>query len=240
MSWAGFGRFGHMSVFRRHSTPPYRDAPQTNRSLTSACTGYTTQLSYYNGKVFEFTREFAFNTSVFSNMNIAGILEALIPVCGGIYGTLLGFKRIKPRNLNPRAAALVAQLRWLGPLVILFGLSLLWQTNIDKRPSVEEIVRGMRQKVTLPVAVDEVTRLDAFDHEGQRIIYRMTITKPPQTESERDALIAAMRQLLRSQGCKDENYQRLFQQDIAVEIVYTIGDTRYPGILVTRADCDRS
>jgi hypothetical protein len=173
-------------------------------------------------------------------MNIAGILEALIPVCGGIYGTLLGFKRIKPRNLNPRAAALVAQLRWLGPLVILFGLWLLWQTNIDKRPNVEEIVRGMRQKVTLPVAVDEATRLDAFDHEGQRIIYRMTITKPPQTEAERDALIAAMRQLVRSQGCKNENYQRLLRQDITLEIVYTIGDMQYPGILMTPADCGRA
>jgi len=173
-------------------------------------------------------------------MNITGIFEALIPLCGGIYGTLLGFKRIKPQNLNPRTAALVAQLRWLGPLVILFGLWLLWQTNIEKRPNVEEIVRGMRQKVTLPVAVDEATRLDAFDHEGQRIIYRMTITKPPQTEAERDALIAAMRQLLRSQGCKNENYQRLLRQDIALEIVYTIGDTQYPGILVTQADCARS
>lgn len=173
-------------------------------------------------------------------MNITRILEALIPLCGGIYGTLLGFKRIKPQNLNPRAATLVAQLRWLGPVVIAFGLWLLWQTYIDKRPNVEEIVRAMRQKITLPVAVDENTRLDAFDNEGQRIIYRMTITKPPQTETERDALIAAMRQLLKSQGCRNENYQRLLRQDIALEIVYTIGDTQYPGILVTQEDCGRS
>ena len=173
-------------------------------------------------------------------MTITGILEALIPLCGGIYGTLLGFKRIRPQHLNPMATAVVAKLRWLGPLVIVFGLWLLWQAFVDKRPNVEEIVRGMRQKITLPVAVDEITRLDAFDNEGQRIIYRMTITKPPQTETERDALIAAMRQLLRSQGCRNENYQHLFRQDIALEIVYTIGDTQYPGILVTQADCGRS
>ncbi len=173
-------------------------------------------------------------------MTITGILEALIPLCGGIYGTLLGFKRIKSRHLSPGATALVAQLRWLGPLVIVFGLWLLWQAYVDRRPNVEEIVQGMRQNVTLPVAVDEMTRLDAFDNEGQRIIYRMTITKPPQTEAKRDALIAAMRQILRSQGCTNENYQRLLRQDIAIEIVYTIDDTQYPGILVTQADCGRS
>ncbi len=173
-------------------------------------------------------------------MTITGILEALIPLCGGIYGTLLGFKSIKPRHLNPRATAVVAQLRWLGPLVIVFGLWLLWQGFVDKRPNVEEIVRGMRQKVTLPFAVDKNTRLDAFDNEGQHIVYRMTITNPPQTEEERDALIAAMRQLLRSQGCRNENYQHLLTQDIALEFVYTIENTQYPGILVTRADCGRS
>lgn len=170
-------------------------------------------------------------------MTITGILEALIPLCGGIYGTLLGFKRIKPRHLNLGATALVAQLRWLGPLVIVFGLWLLWQAFGDQRPNVEEIVRGMRQKVTLPVAVDEITRLDAFDNEGQRIIYRMTITSPPQTEAERDVLLAAMRQHLKAQGCRNENYQRLLAQGITLEFVYTIEDTPYTGIIVTQADC---
>lgn len=124
--------------------------------------------------------------------------------------------------------------------MIVFGLWLLWQAFINKRPNVEEIVQGMRQKVTLPIAVDEITRLDAFDNEGQRIIYRMTITRPPPTEAESDALIKAMRQLLTSQGCENENYQRLLRQDIGLEFVYTIGDTQYPGILITPADCGRS
>ena len=173
-------------------------------------------------------------------MNTTGILEALIPLCGGIYGTLLGYKCIKPRNLNPSVAALVAQLRWLGPLVVFFGLWLLWQASGDTRPNVNEIVQGMRQKISLPVAIDETTRLDAFDSEGQRIIYRLTITKPPQTEAKRDALIAAMGQLLRSRECENESYRLLLRQDIALEFVYTIGDKQYPGILMTQSDCGRS
>ena len=175
-------------------------------------------------------------------MNTAGILEALIPVCGGIYATLLGFELIKLRKANPGAVALalVPQLRWLGPVVIVFGLWMLWHAYLDQRPTAEEIVRGMRQKVTLPVAVDEVTRLDAFDSDGQRIIYRMTVTAPPQTEAETGALIAALRERLRSQGCTNENYQRLFRQNIDLEFVYTIGGKQYPGILVTPADCGRS
>ncbi len=173
-------------------------------------------------------------------MNIAGTLEALIPLCGGIYGTLLGFKLVKPRKFNPGAAALVAQLRWLGPLVIVFGLWMLWLAYLDQRPNVQEIVRGMRQKVTLPLAVDEITRLDAFDSEGQRIIYRMTIIEPPQTAAEKDALIATMRERLRSQGCTNETYQRLLRENIALEFVYTIAGKQYPGILVTPADCGHS
>jgi hypothetical protein len=173
-------------------------------------------------------------------MNATGILEALIPLCGGIYATLLGFECIKPRNLNPSATGLVTQLRWLGPLVVAFGLWLLWQASFDTQANVGEIVQGMRQKIDLPVAIDETTRLDAFDYEGQRIIYRLTISKPPQTEAKRDALIAAMAQRLRSQGCENENYQLLLRQDIALEFVYTIADKQYPGILVTQADCGRS
>ncbi len=173
-------------------------------------------------------------------MNTAGILEALIPLCAGIYATLLGFELVKLRKVNPGAAAVIPQLRWLGPLVIVFGLWMLWQAYFDQRPTAEEIVRGMRQKVTLPVAVDEVTRLDAFDSDGRRIIYRMTVTEPLQTEAERDALIKAMRERLRSQGCSNENYQRLLGQNIALEFLYTIGGKQYPGILLTPADCGRS
>ena len=162
----------------------------------------------------------------------------MVPLCGGMYGTLLGFRLVKPGNLNPRVSALLPQLRWLGPLVIVFGLWMFWQA-LDQRPNAEEIVRGMRQKVSLPVAVDEITRLDAFDNDGERIIYRMTITKPPRTEADRGALIAAMRQRLTSQGCTNENYQRLLRQNIALEFVYTIEGKQYPGILVTQAGCGR-
>ena len=144
-------------------------------------------------------------------MNTAGTLEALIPLCGGMYGTLLGFKLIKPRKLHPGAAAIVAQLRWLGPLVIVFGLWMCLQAYLDPRATAEQIVRGMREKVTLPAAVDEITRLDAFDNDGERIIYRMTITQPARAEADRGALIAATRQGLTSQGCTNDNYRRLLR-----------------------------
>ena len=173
-------------------------------------------------------------------MTNTGLLEALIPLCGGIYGTLLGFKLVEPRYPNPRATMLMAQLKWLGPLVIVFGLWLLWQAFVDKRPNVEEIVQGMRQRVTLPINVDEITRLDAFDYERQHIIYRMTITKSPSTKAERNSLISALRQRLISQECRSEKFQQLLVQGIALKFVYTIDGTRYPAIVVSQKNCGHS
>jgi hypothetical protein len=167
----------------------------------------------------------------------AGVLESLIPLCGGIYATLLGYRIIGRPGRDPRMATVVAQLKWLGPLVIAFGLWLMWQAFADEKPDVETIVQGMRERVTLPMTVDEMTQIDAFDHEGQRIIYRMTITQPPKTRAEQDALIMQMRQHLKSQGCKRKDFQHLLAQDITLEFVYTIGGAPYPGIVVTRSDC---
>lgn len=171
-------------------------------------------------------------------MNTAAILEALIPLVGGLFATLLGYNFIKPRNLNPKTAPIIAQLRWLGPLVMAFGAWMLWQGLADKPSRAEEIVREMRQKVTLPLAVDEMTRLDRFDADGRRIIYRMTVTKPPDSEAERDALIAAMPKLLKPQICGDESRRKLLRDKIDLEFVYTIGQKQYPGIVVTRTDCE--
>lgn len=175
-----------------------------------------------------------------SIMASTAILEALIPICGGIYGTLLGFKRIEPERRNPKTTVLLAQLRWLGPLVAVFGLWLLWQGLFDARPNVEEIVQGMQKRVTLPVSVDEFTRLDAFDHDGRYIIYRMTITKPPPTDAEKSSLISAMRRHFISQECKSEKFQRLLTQGIALKFMYTIDKTQYPEIVVSQENCGRS
>jgi hypothetical protein len=175
-------------------------------------------------------------------VNTAGMIEALIPLCGGIYATLLGFGVIRLRKANPGVAALalVPRPRWLGPVVTVFGLWTLWQGYRTEGPPRSRLCAGCGRKVTLPVAVYEVTRLDAFDGEGQRIIYRMTITNPLQNEAETDALLAALRERLRSQRCTNENYQRLFGENIALEFVYTIGGKPYPAILVTPADCGHS
>lgn len=170
-------------------------------------------------------------------MTIAAMLEGLIPLCGGIYATLLGFGKIRPGRSGPRIDAVLAQLKWLGPVVIVFGLVLIWRGYDDGAPNVDEIVRGMRARVELPVAVDEVTRLDAFDAVESRIVYRLTITRPPPTAAERDALLTAMRRQILGENCKSGDFQRLLAQGIGLEFVYTMEGKRYPGIAVTRANC---
>jgi len=175
-------------------------------------------------------------------MNLAAMIEALIPLLGGTYATLLNYKLIRgPTIGDPKKLALLNQLKWLGPLVVAFGL---WQflQGFFHEPLVtaQEVVRAMRQKMTLPIAVDEITRLDRIDAEGQRIVYRLTITEPPPTDAERDALMGMMPQHVRSQICSDEHRRRLLRQNISLEFIYTIGDREYPRFGVTRADCGGS
>jgi hypothetical protein len=172
-------------------------------------------------------------------MNVAAMIEALIPLLGGIYATLLGYRLVRgPTTGDPKKLALLDQLKWLGPLVVAFGL---WQflQGFLHEPQVTtlEVVRAMRQRLTLPVAVDEATRLDRIDAEGQRIVYRLTITKPPPTDADRDALMGVMPQRVKSQICSDEHRRRLLRQNISLEFIYTIGGREYPRFRVTRADC---
>lgn len=55
-------------------------------------------------------------------MNVVTMLEALIPLCGGAYGTLLGYRVIGRPTSDPRKLAILDRLKWLGPLVVAFGL----------------------------------------------------------------------------------------------------------------------
>ena len=171
-------------------------------------------------------------------MNLATVVEALIPLAAGAYATLLGYRMIKRPTIDPKKNAVLDHLKWLGPLVIVFGAWQLVQGVVERpRPSARDIVAGMRQKMKLPVTVDEVTRLDAVDAEGERIVYRLTITKASPAQSDGNAFIARMREQLKSRICSDERRRRLLDQDISLSFVYTVGDKSYPGIVLTRADC---
>jgi hypothetical protein len=163
------------------------------------------------------------------------ILEALIPLCGGLYAALLGYGIVKPRTVDPKTVRYVAQLKWLGPLVMAFGVWILWQGL--RNPTPAEIVQGMRQKVALPLVVDEMTRLDQIDAGDHRIVYRMTLTKAPQSSAELDALMQTVRQKIKLQVCADESRRRLLRSNIDLEFVYSIGEKQLPSIAVTRADC---
>jgi hypothetical protein len=49
----------------------------------------------------------------------------IIPICGGIYCTLLGFKivpRIKSEEHNKWYSKFGKSMRWMGPFIFLFGV----------------------------------------------------------------------------------------------------------------------
>lgn len=60
---------------------------------------------------------------------IGALLESAIPLLGGVYGSLIGFRKLGKRpgedeKLDAWHAKHGKVLRWLGPLVALFGVVL--------------------------------------------------------------------------------------------------------------------
>ena len=60
------------------------------------------------------------------------IMEAGIPILGGLYATALGYGVIRlSRSLpSPLVQKILVRLRWLGPDAVRFGVFTAWQTHL--------------------------------------------------------------------------------------------------------------
>jgi hypothetical protein len=171
-------------------------------------------------------------------MNSASIIEATILLSGGIFAILLGYGIINPFAASARTAGLIKHMKWLGPLVIVLGLGMLLQGQGRPQITAQEIVSGMKQHMTLPITVDDQTRLDSVEATEHRITYRLTITKPMPSTSEREQLISMLRRQIADNACGNPSYKKILKLGITLEMMYRMPDgVSLPAIIMSPSDC---
>ena len=170
------------------------------------------------------------------------LIEGGIPVLAGLYATALGYGWIKTRS-QPESASQkwVRHFRWLGPLLVVFGVILGWAAHQRaSSPSAQRLAADIAAKLELPVQVDEATRLDAIAGSGSTITYRYTVTTPIEP-----ANVATFEGLLREQtrtaACSDPGFTQILRAGYTVELRYALTEpAREIAIVTTPASCSLS
>lgn len=152
------------------------------------------------------------------------LIEGGIPVLGGLYATALGFGWL---GQNSVASAFNQKLRssmkWLGPLVVAFGLFMGWQAHQRlAHPPAAELARSIAAKLSLPVQVDEITTLDAVDGTGNTITYHTSIKATLQNEEERARMKQLLEQQLHTFACRSPDVAKLVAAGYTIEWRYRV------------------
>jgi hypothetical protein len=149
------------------------------------------------------------------------VIQGGIPIIGGLYATALGFGWFQ----RPASAAMNPKLRdcmkWLGPLVIAFGLFTGWETHSRlAHPTAAELARSISTRLSFPVQVDEITTLDAVDGAGDTITYHSSINAALHSNEERARMKQALREQLTGVACSSADTAKLLAAGYAVEWRY--------------------
>jgi hypothetical protein len=172
-------------------------------------------------------------------MNLPALIDAAVPLVGGLAVTVLGFSR-RPGAAADAKRTLLHRLRWLGPAVLVFGM---WRFSLalsadPTRVDARDIAAALRKKLAPPSMVDEITRIDGIGSVGQHVIVRATITRPPAGEPERAALLDQAFRQTRIKLCRNHPTDSWLEQGIGFEYEYTMDGKTYPPVIVIQRDCE--
>jgi len=152
----------------------------------------------------------------------AAVVDGGIPVLAGIYGMGLGYGFIRSASIN-RKPGLVVNFKWLGPLLIAFGIFLGFKTHAhNMHPSAREIAEAIASRVKLPKKIDNITILDAIDGKQDMIIYRFRITAPVQRFGGHLNAEHKLKDLILGKACSDTNFKEILKNGYSLEMRYKL------------------
>lgn len=152
------------------------------------------------------------------------VIEGGIPILGGLYATALGYGAIRAsRSLpNPLLQKSLTQFRWLGPMVVLFGIFTAWQAHLHaSRPPAEEIARQIAGRLSFPVKVDDMTRAVGVEGQGDAITYRYSVSASLTALGGREQVYHRLEQHLLGAGCKTKDTQKLLRAGYTLQARYS-------------------
>lgn len=175
-------------------------------------------------------------------MNIywPAIVDGGIPILAGMYATAVAYGfAVGPKPQAGFAAKLLPHFKWIGPALILFGFLLGWQGySRGAHPSAEQIAQGISARLSPPVQIDEVTRLDAVMGQDDVISLHYTILAPLKTADS----LASIRSKLRDTGyaaaCANPDFKKFLDGGYSIELRYAfLESSETVSILVAPDSC---
>jgi hypothetical protein len=151
------------------------------------------------------------------------VIEGGIPILGGLYATALGYGVIRAsRSLpSPLQRKFLAHFRWLGPVVVLFGIFTAWQAHVHaSHPPAQEIARQIAGRLSFPFKVDEITRAVGVEGKGDDIIYSYSISASLTSLGGREQVHRELQQHLLN-ACKTKDMQTLLRAGYTVQAHYS-------------------
>lgn len=156
------------------------------------------------------------------------LIEGGIPILGGLYATALGYGAFSRPGIepNPNLAKIGRQLRWLGPLVVLFGCFIAWRDHVQTtHPSAELIAHQISARMKLPAKLDDVTQLNAVEGRGDMLVYEATLSlRMADLGGKGKAQQKLGDQVLKS-ACANKDFQTIFRSGYTVEVHYSFPDS---------------
>jgi hypothetical protein len=168
------------------------------------------------------------------------IVDGGIPVLAGMYATAVAYGfAVGPTPKAGPAAKLLPHFKWMGPVLILLGLLLGWQSySRGAHPSAQQIAQGISARLSPPVQVDEVTRLDAVTGEADVISFNYTILAPLSTADSLDNIRSKLRDAGQAAACTNPDFDKFFSQGYSIELRYAfLESSETVSVLFTPDSC---
>jgi hypothetical protein len=152
------------------------------------------------------------------------LVDGGIPFVGGLYATAVGLRPAPAAAPSRWAARLRPHLRWMGPLLVLFGLFNGWQDHLRAaHPSAQDVARAIAAQAGLPKKVDAITTAEDVTGAGNVITYHFTVAGTLRDDdAQAKAEVMIHRQLV-SSVC-NSSARQLLNEGYIVEGRYRIGD----------------
>ncbi len=147
-------------------------------------------------------------------MTINDVILGLI--VGGYFIALgLGIKGIQPENLRGN--------KWLfgfGVIIIIGNFVLTYFDGKGQavRVTPQQVVDGIKAKLTFPLLIDSLLRLESVGAEPDRVIYNFSITADSIETYEKK--VAELREFLLKKGCQQPDGIALLKSGYAVQMNY--------------------
>ena len=135
-----------------------------------------------------------------------------------------------PKFLRKKVSIIV-----LSVFILLWGGSAYYTVSMGPKYPAEYLAMNQRRSMNPPVRIDETLRIDSITNDKNTVIYNVTLNAQGK---DIKMLTTTLRDDLKQNGCKSQDYQLIFQANGTVSIIFhDDGGTVIDTLSITPQDC---